>query len=211
MSVGRRWRSFLGMSMSQRARRLSVTVRWLRTRIVFAPFARTCGAGSVMATPTMVTPEFISLGSGCHIGPRARIEGIHEYAGQAYEPHIVIGDAVSIEQNVTITAASLLSIGRDTTISFDVMITDIDHGHEAIGVHIMRQPIRVRRTAIGENCFIGAGAKLLAGTVLGRQCIVGANAVVRGRFDDYSVIVGIPGRVVSAYRPAAGRWDRVSQ
>jgi acetyltransferase-like isoleucine patch superfamily enzyme len=123
MSFGQRMRSFLGMSMPQRTRRLAVTLRWIRTRIAFAPFARACGAGSVLAPPTLVTPEYISL---------------------------------------------------------------------------------------GENCFIGAGAKLLAGTVLGRQCIVGANAVARGHFDDYSVITGIPGRVVSAYRPEPGHRERVA-
>jgi tetrahydrodipicolinate N-succinyltransferase len=52
---------------------------------------------------------------------------------------------------------------------------------------VLYQPITMRKTSIGPNCFIGAGAKILAGTTLGRKCVVGANAVVRGDFPDFSV------------------------
>lgn len=66
----------------------------------------------------------------------------------------------------------------------------------------------VRHTEIGENCFIGYGAAIQAGTVLGRQCIVGANSVVRGEFPDYCVIVGAPARIVKRYNPVSGEWEK---
>lgn len=66
-----------------------------------------------------------------------------------------------------------------------------------------------KRTEIGENCFIGFGAAIQAGTVLGKQCIVGTNAVVRGEFPDYSVIVGAPAKVVKQYNKETGEWERI--
>ena len=57
--------------------------------------------------------------------------------------------------------------------------------------------------------FIGYGAAIQAGTILGRHCIVGTNAVVRGIYDDYSVIVGVPARVVKKYNKNNNKWDRV--
>jgi acetyltransferase-like isoleucine patch superfamily enzyme len=52
------------------------------------------------------------------------------------------------------------------------------------------------------------GARIQAGTILGDGCVVGANSVVRGVFEDHSVIVGAPGRVVKRYNKATGVWER---
>ncbi|MNJ54691.1 putative lipopolysaccharide biosynthesis O-acetyl transferase WbbJ [compost metagenome] len=65
-----------------------------------------------------------------------------------------------------------------------------------------------KKTEIGKNCFIGMGARIQAGTILGNGCIVGANSVVRGHFPDYCVLVGAPARVVKRYDPASGQWQR---
>ena len=73
----------------------------------------------------------------------------------------------------------------------------------------MDQERIVKTTRIGENCFIGFGACIQAGTILGKQCIVGANAVVRGSFPDYSVVVGAPARIVKQYDPITKRWEKV--
>ena len=49
--------------------------------------------------------------------------------------------------------------------------------------------------AVGDDCYIGENALLLAGTRVGRGCIVAAGAVVRGSFPDNSVIAGNPAKV----------------
>lgn len=56
--------------------------------------------------------------------------------------------------------------------------------------------IPAKEIHIGKNCFIGCNAIILKGTVLGDGCVVGAGAAVSGKFDDNSVIVGNPGRVI---------------
>jgi acetyltransferase-like isoleucine patch superfamily enzyme len=91
------------------------------------------------------------------------------------------------------------------------MITDLDHSYEDYGTRIIDQPIVQRPTRLGRNCFIGSGARILAGTTLGDQCVVGANAVVRGSFPSGAVIAGIPGRIIRQYDPQSRRWDRVGQ
>lgn len=64
-------------------------------------------------------------------------------------------------------------------------------------------------TKIGEGCFIGFGAVIQAGTILGRHSVVGANSVVKGEFPDYSVIVGVPAKVVKSYNIMTKKWERV--
>lgn len=147
---------------------------------------------------------------GIALGKRVRI-----YPGVRMETHnkgrIVIGNNVSIGQNFHITATDEeLIIGDNTTISGNVFITNIDHSYVEIDCHILNQPYIKRTTKIGENCFIGYGAAIQAGTILGKQCVVGTNAVVRGEFPDYSVIVGVPAKVVKRYNKITKEWERVT-
>ena len=69
----------------------------------------------------------------------------------------------------------------------------------------MRQKRIITKTFIGDNCFIGMGAAIQAGTILGEQCIVGANAVVRGVYPDYCVLVGAPAKIVRKYNETTGK------
>ena len=88
------------------------------------------------------------------------------------------------------------------------MVTDIDHEYEDLNLPVAKQPLKVSKTYIGENCFIGSGAKIQAGTILGKHCVVGTNAVVRGVFPDYSVIVGIPAKIIKRYNLDKKEWRR---
>lgn len=122
---------------------------------------------------------------------------------------IIIRENTSIAQNVHITAKSEpLIIGKNTTILGNVFITNIDHGYQNIEKHILEQNWKIKKTEIGEGCYIGFGAGIQAGTILGKHCIVGANAIVRGIFPDYSVIVGVPGRIVRKYNEKTMQWER---
>lgn len=49
---------------------------------------------------------------------------------------------------------------------------------------------------IGENCFIGAGAKIIGGIIIGNNVKIGANAVVTKDVPDNCVVVGIPAKII---------------
>jgi len=49
---------------------------------------------------------------------------------------------------------------------------------------------------IGDNCYLGAGAKILGPVVLGNHVVVGANAVVTHSVPDHCVVAGIPAKVI---------------
>lgn len=143
------------------------------------------------------------------INKRVRI-----YPGLRIETHnngrIIFEENVSIGQNFHITSAeSTIIIGKNTTILGNTFITNIDHKYEEVGTHIMDQPMIVKETKIGENCFIGYGVAIQAGTILGKQCIVGTNSVVRGTFEDYSVIVGAPAKVVKKLNFEKNIWEKI--
>ena len=50
---------------------------------------------------------------------------------------------------------------------------------------------------IGDNVYIGPGAKIVGKIKVGNFAAIGANCVVTHDVPDYGVVVGIPGRVIS--------------
>lgn len=183
----------------------------LKTKYFYKIILKKCGQRNNIKTPVYWNPNFIEISSNCSIGYHCRLEAVRSWGEKKYQPSLVIGDNVSMEQSCHITFAGDMNIANGTTISYGVMIMDIDHNYQDIEVDIIKQNILVKPTEVGENCFIGAGAKIQAGTKLGRQCIVGANAVIRGDFPDYCVIVGIPGKVIKRYNKDSERWEKTDK
>lgn len=161
------------------------------------------GSMSYMGKPvSLAGTKNIFIGNRVRIYPGCRMETMD--GGR-----IEIKEDVSIGQNFHCTSGGgTLTIGSNTTITGNVCVTNIDHEYRNIGVHVLKQPRLISETVIGENCFIGFGAIIQAGTKLGTQCIVGANAVVRGEFPDYSVIAGVPARIVKRYNAETGQWEK---
>ena len=183
----------------------------LKTQLIYGSRFKSIGGWSSFSKKLYMTHRVISLGKRVTIGPHARIEGIYHWNENKYNPHIIIEDDVSIQQRCHIIVASELIIGKGSMLSFDVMITDVDHGYSDIGIPIGKQDLANNKTRIGERCFIGAGAKILAGTILGEQCVVGANAVVRGNFPAFCVISGAPARVLKRYDEKSESWHRTDK
>lgn len=152
-------------------------------------------------------PIFLMNISRIHISKRVRI-----FPGLRAECHgsgrLFIHENVAIGQNLHITAMGDLHIRSGTIISGGVMITDIDHEYRDPSKSVIDQPYINSTTDIGENCFLGFGVCIQAGTTLGKGCVVGANSVVRGEFPDHCVIVGAPARIVKRYDPQSGTWVR---
>ena len=75
-------------------------------------------------------------------------------------------------------------IGKNCNISHGVTIGRTSRGN--IGVPI-----------IGDNVYIGPGAKIIGKIKIGNDVAIGANSVVTKDIPDHAVVVGIPARVIS--------------
>lgn len=120
------------------------------------------------------------------------------------EAVISIGDNVGIS-GATIYARKGIYIGDNTCIGGNAKILDNDFHPIDIESRnmLLNEPsggdselIPAKPIRIGNNCFIGCNSIILKGTVLGDGCVVGAGAVVSGKFEANSVIVGNPARVI---------------
>jgi acetyltransferase-like isoleucine patch superfamily enzyme len=178
---------------------------WVIRGLLYKPFFGAYGFPSYIGKPIYIGNfRRIFIGNKVRIFPGSRIEVLHDKAS------IVFEDNLSIGQNLHIISGGKILIKKNTTISSNVFITNVDHQYKEINRHILDQPHLNKDTIIGENCFIGFGAVIQAGTILGNQCVVGSNAVVRGAFPDYSVIVGSPAKIIKRYNLQNKTWQKTN-
>ena len=48
---------------------------------------------------------------------------------------------------------------------------------------------------IGDCCFLGVGAVVTRGVTIGNNCLIGAGAVVTSNIPDFSIVLGVPGKI----------------
>lgn len=133
---------------------------------------------------------------------------------------VQVEEGVRVVSSTRILCMGELSIGADTWIGHEVLIvggdTSIEIGPRvdiaprvtiSSGSHVV--DVYGERIAgrgysapisIGEGTWICTNATILGGTQIGSHSLVAAGAVVRGEFPSYSMIAGVPARVVKVLR-----------
>ncbi|WP_344794497.1 acyltransferase [Litoribacillus peritrichatus] len=154
--------------------------------------AKKCGSKSYVIRPIQFSGNNIILGERVSIGALGRLESITSNI----EPLLVIEDDVSIEQLVHVVFMGNLTIGSGSMISSSVYIGDVDHNLTP-GKAPKFMDLTHSTTRIGKRCFIGKGATILPGAVLGDDVYVGANSVVRPGVYCSGVYVGCPVRKIN--------------
>ena len=90
-----------------------------------------------------------------------------------------------------IQAKGKIEIGDYTQISANVGLISSNHALEDSREH------RIEEITIGKYCWIGMGAVILPGVVLGDFTVVGAGSIVTKSFDKgYVVIAGNPAKII---------------
>ena len=166
------------------------------------------GKGSFINTSIKISKKQISYGSNVYIWKNSRIEAVIKWGNKTYFPEIIFEEGVSIQQNLHLTCAKKVFIGKNTAIVSNVTITDIIHLHTIPNIPVLQQDIEVKEVYIDENSTIYSNVVILSGTFLGKNSIVGANSVVSGIFPDYCVIVGAPAKIIKRYCFEQQKWRK---
>lgn len=182
----------------------------LKTRTFYRIFFGHIGTRSTICKPMYIAhPENMYLGNHVRIREFARLETEVKYNNQILHPKLEIGNDVGFEQGLHLTCGESIKIGNDVTVLPYVMITDCEHEYQDLNTNVIDQKLKTTPVVIGDGCFIGLGARIFPGTTLGEHCVVGTNAVVRGGvYSAYSIIVGVPARVVKRYDTNLKIWKK---
>lgn len=122
------------------------------------------------------------------------------YAGVKYSPKIVIGDNCSIGEYNHITSINHITIGNGVLTGRYVYISDNNHGdcyYETLLIRPSdRKLVSKGPVHIGNNVWIGDKVSILSGVKIGDGAVIAANAVVTRDVPAYSVVGGIPARIL---------------
>jgi acetyltransferase-like isoleucine patch superfamily enzyme len=154
-------------------------------------------------------PQRISIGKGVVIRPYCWIAAMINDLPikNAFDPWIEIHDGVSIGRFAHITVSKGLIIEKDVLITEGVLISDTIHGYEDINTPIIKQrminrgPIRIK-----EGAWIGNGARIVGSVTIGKNSVVGANAYVDKDVPDYTVVGGIPAKILKVFNHEKKEW-----
>lgn len=113
-----------------------------------------------------------------------------------YGCNIHLGDRALLNFDCVILDAAPVRIGADTLIGPQVGIYTVEHPIDP--EHRKNGDIRGLPVTIGENVWIGGGAKILPGVTIGDGAVIGAGSVVTKDIPPYALAVGNPARVVRA-------------
>jgi acetyltransferase-like isoleucine patch superfamily enzyme len=181
-------------------------IRWLLGRFPLAIGA--CGRGSSIARPRDIRgAPHVTMGQRSFIRPHSYIECLSRWGDQVFSPTVTIGDGVYIGGHLYLVCIARVRIGHRCVLSEHVYISDNSHGFDPDAGPIMRQPLESKGPIeIGDDCFIGYRAVVMPGVTLGHHCVVGANAVVTKSFPPYSMVAGVPARLIRRYSPEKRQW-----
>ena len=101
---------------------------------------------------------------------------------------LIIKSGVRIGHNILIDSTSRIIIDENVVISANVYIGTTKYNIPNDRSGFKEWKSEGKDIMIGRNVFIGYGAVILPGTVLGDACVVGANSVVSGYYEKGSVI-----------------------
>lgn len=178
-----------------RERVVARLARWWRGRLLSWPIRwrlAACGPHLwVGSRVRLVNPNRVFLGDAvvierdCVIG--ARLGGT-----------LRLGELVHLAQGCVVACGEgELTIGPFTIVGEYSSIRNTNHGMAR------DRPIRFQEQScapisIGRDVWIGRGCAILAGVTIGDGAVVGANSVVTGDVDPYTVVAGNPARFIRA-------------
>lgn len=128
---------------------------------------------------------------GARLVARITAEITRILTGVEIHPGAVLGPGLFIDHATGVVIGETAEVGEDVTIYHGVTLggSGRDSGK--------------RHPTIGDRVTIGAGAKVLGAIKVGDDSRIGANAVVVKEVPSSSVVIGVPGQVISRSRPGS--------
>ena len=112
-----------------------------------------------------------------------------QLTGIEIHPGASIGPGLFIDHGMGVVIGETAEVGAEVTLYHGVTLggTSLEKGK--------------RHPTLGDRVVVGAGAKILGAILIGADSRIGANAVVVKPVPANSVVVGVPGQIISRSKP----------
>jgi len=156
---------------------------------LFAPLYQHRGRGSkIYWSVRMDTPPYRRFS----LGKKSVVESfscINNAVGD-----VMIGDYTRVGLHNTIIGP--VTIGNHVNLAQGITVTALNHNYSDTTKRIDEQGVSTKPVVIGDDVWIGANAVILPGVTIGSHVVVAAGAVVTKDVPDYTLVAGIPAKVI---------------
>ena len=130
----------------------------------------------------------IRIGDHCQLGPSAML--------LAHGGAIELGDDCSVNPFCVLYGHGGLKIGNGVRIAAGTVIIPANHNFDEPDVPIHQQGVTAQGIVIEDDVWIGANVTVLDGVRLGHGSVIAAGAVVNHDVQPFSVMGGVPARLL---------------
>lgn len=117
-----------------------------------------------------------------------------------YSCHIEVGAGITIGSRTHFAPFCVLygplEIGNNCAFAAHCTFASVGHGYEHTDVPMVDQPSTAKKTIIEDDVWFGANAVVIGGVRIGKGSIIGAGAVVTRDVEPYSVMGGVPAKLI---------------
>lgn len=144
-----------------------------------------------------MTYRGIIAGDRVTIGKHAIIRPTNIY-GSAIGEGLKIGNNSSIGPYSYIGCSGFIEIGDNVMMSPRVSIYAENHLFDHPDLTIKEQGVKREFVKIEDDCWIAANTIILAGVTIGRGSVIAAGSVVTKDIPPYSIVGGVPAKVIKS-------------
>ena len=125
------------------------------------------------------------------------ISSISDEVRIAYPKNIFVGENSYMNGGqLQASKNAKIIIGNNCLISYNVHIRTDMHNFKKKDMFIMNQGHTEKDITIGDDCWIGYGAQIMAGVNIGRGAVVAAGCIVAKDVPEYAVVAGVPAQII---------------
>lgn len=137
----------------------------------------------------------VQLGDRVTIGRGASIRPSSYYGGELGSG-LSVGAGSSIGAYSWIGASGQVDIGSNVLLGPRVVVIPENHRFSSVTETIRSQGVERAAVTIEDDCWLGANAVVLSGVRIGRGSIVASGAVVTRDVEPFSIVGGVPARLI---------------
>jgi acetyltransferase-like isoleucine patch superfamily enzyme len=160
---------------------------WLKTKL------ESCEQCFIFLSVSFVHPDRIAIGRKVVLRERVWLAALENDNAMG---HITLGSGCHVARDVIISSAYNITIGKGVTFGPRSMVMDNNHRFDDPDASVMDQGLSGSPVVIGDYAWIGGHAVVLPGVHVGKGAIVAAGAVVTKDVPAYTIVGGVPGKVI---------------
>lgn len=138
--------------------------------------------------------EVSNKGTHTYIDENCRIDNFVKIKHVAGTGDIRLGRNVYLNSGTVLYSGNGILIGDNVLIGPNCSIVPANHNFTDTEIPIRLQGFMPSKGGIiiEDDVWIGSGVTILDGTIIRRGCIIGANSLVKGELDSFTIYAGNP-------------------